>query len=90
MKIIRVSTELEITEHDFPTGTTAEQNRVLRELIGNDCRIYEHVMPERLYTMLKMSNRVSEVPGKCVSMLVDEEGLLKPNESNRELSVQDG
>ena len=66
MKIIRVSTELEITEHDFPTGTTAEQNRVLRELIGNDCRIYEHVMPERLYTMLKMSNRISEIPGKCV------------------------
>ena len=40
-------------------------------------------MPDRLYTVLKMSNRVSEVPGKCVSMLVDEEGLLKPNKLNR-------
>ena len=74
MKIIRVSTDLEITVHDFPTGTTAEQNQAIRELIGNDCRLYEHVMPDRLYTVLKMSNRVSEVPGKCVSMLVDEEG----------------
>ena len=83
MKIIRVSTDLEITVHDFPTGTTAEQNQALRELIGNDCRLYEHVMPDRLYTVLKMSNRVSEVPGKCVSMLVDEEGLLKPNKLNR-------
>lgn len=83
MKIIRVSTDLEITVHDFPTGTTAEQNQAIRELIGNDCRLYEHVMPNRLYTVLKMSNRVSEVPGKCVSMLVDEEGLLKPNKLNR-------
>ena len=34
------------------------------ELIGNDCRIYEHVMPERLYTNLKMKNRP-------MSMMID-------------------
>ena len=46
MKIIRITTDLEMTVHDFPEGTHEEQNHELRELIGNDCRIYEHVMPE--------------------------------------------
>ena len=54
MKIIRITTDLEMTVHDFPEGTHEEQNHELRELIGNDCRIYEHVMPERLYTNLKI------------------------------------
>ena len=39
-------------------------------------------MPERLYTSLKMKNRPTKVPGQCVSMLIDEEGLLKPNHAN--------
>lgn len=82
MKIIRITTDLEMTVHDFPEGTHEEQNHELRELIGNDCRIYEHVMPERLYTNLKMKNRPTKVPGQCVSMLIDEEGLLKPNHAN--------
>ena len=47
MKIIRITTDLEMTVHDFPEGTHEEQNHELRELIGNDCRIYEHVMPEK-------------------------------------------
>ena len=55
MKIIKISTELEMTIHDFPEGTMREQNKVLCELIGNGCDIVEHVMPKRLYTMLKMS-----------------------------------
>lgn len=70
MKIIRITTDLEMTVHDFPEGTHEAQNHVLRELIGNDCRIYEHVMPERLYTSLKMKNRPTKVPGQCVSMLI--------------------
>lgn len=82
MKIIRITTDLEMTVHDFPEGTHEAQNHVLRELIGNDCRIYEHVMPERLYTSLKMKNRPTKVPGQCMSMLIDEEGLLKPNHAN--------
>ena len=35
MKIIKISTELEMTIHDFPEGTMREQNKVLCELIGN-------------------------------------------------------
>lgn len=77
MKLIKISTNLELTIHDFPTGTHGEQNEYLRELIGEDCRLYEHVMPKRLYTDLKMKNHPTKIPGQCVSMLIDEEGLLK-------------
>lgn len=59
-----------------------EQNDYLRKLIGNHCRIYEHVMPERLYTHLKMTDHPTNIPGQCVSMLIDEEGRLKPNTPN--------
>lgn len=82
MKLIRISTDLELSVHEFLTGTHSEQNDYLRELIGNKCNLYEHVMPERLYTDLKMKNRPTKVPGQCVSMLIDEEGLLKPNIPN--------
>lgn len=43
-KIIKVSTDLEVTVHDFPQGTIREQNRQLCELIGNGCEMIEHVM----------------------------------------------
>lgn len=82
MKLIRISTDLELSAHEFPAGTHSEQNDYLRELIGNKCNLYEHVMPERLYTDLKMKNRPTKVPGQCVSMLIDEEGLLKSNIPN--------
>lgn len=36
-KIIKVSTDLEVTVHDFPQGNMREQNRALYELIGNGC-----------------------------------------------------
>ena len=55
MKLIKISTDLELTVHDFPTGTHSEQNDYLRGLIGNDCELYEHVMPERLYTDIELS-----------------------------------
>ena len=82
MKIIKITTQLEMTVHEFPSGTHEEQNNKLRELIGNDCRLYEHVMPKRLYTDLKMKDRPTKIPGQCVSMLIDEEGRLKPNTPN--------
>lgn len=82
MKIIKISTELEMTIHDFPEGTMRERNKVLYELIGNGCDIVEHVMPKRLYTMLKMPSTPTRTPGECVSMLIDEEGRLKPNKAN--------
>lgn len=82
MKLIKISTDLEMTVHEFPAGAYEQQNKFLRELIGNNCDIYERVMPRRLYTDLHMKNRPTKVPGQCVSMLIDEEGLLKENESN--------
>lgn len=77
MKLIRISTDLEMTVHDFPYGSHMQQNKVLQQLIGEDCELYEHVCPRRLYTELKMRNRPTKIPGQCVSMLIDEEGLLK-------------
>lgn len=82
MKIIRITTDLEVTIHEFPEGNFFEQNQVIRELIGGDCDVYEHVRPLRLYTVLGASNCVSHIPGKCISMLVDEEGLLKSLRAN--------
>ena len=52
MKIIKVSTELEMSVHEFPEGTMREQNKALYDLIGNGCDIVEHVMPKRLYTRM--------------------------------------
>lgn len=46
-KIIKVSTDLKVTVHDFPQGTIRELNRQLCELIGNGCEMIEHVMPTR-------------------------------------------
>lgn len=77
MKIIKISTDLEMTIHEFPTGTHGEQNDYLRGLIGENCELYEHVMPARLYTELHHQNRPTKVKGQCVSMLIDEEGLVK-------------
>ena len=42
MKIIKVSTELEMSVHEFPEGTMREQNKALYDLIGNGCDIVEH------------------------------------------------
>lgn len=82
MKLIKISTDLEMTVHEFPTGSYEQQNKFLRELIGNNCDIYEHVMPRRLYTDLHMKGHPTKVPGQCVSMLIDEEGKLKENVPN--------
>lgn len=82
MKLIKVSTDLKLTVHDFPTGSYVEQNQFLRELIGNDCSIYERILPDRLYTDLRMYAYPSPIPGQCVSMLIDEEGRLKDNVPN--------
>lgn len=77
MKIIRISTDLELSVHEFPCGSYKQQNQELRDLIGGYCNIYEHVMPKRLYTELHQENRPTKIAGQCVSMLVDEEGRLK-------------
>lgn len=42
MKIIKISTGLEMSVHEFPIGTIREQNKALCELIGNSCDLVEH------------------------------------------------
>ncbi len=79
MKILKVSTDMEISAHEFPEGDYYDQNRALRALIGDDCELYQMVYPHRLYTQLHHSNKASRIPGESVFMLVDEEFLLKDN-----------
>lgn len=79
MKIIKVSTDMEISVHEFPEGDHYNQNMALRSLIGNDCELYQMVYPHRLYTQLHHSYTPSRIPGESVFMLVDEEFLLKKN-----------
>lgn len=75
MKIIRVSTENEVTTHEFPKGGYGEQLTGLKELVGDDCEIVQHVRPKRLYSLLGYST--DPYKDNCVGMLVDEEGLFK-------------
>lgn len=82
MKIIRISTDLELTTHEFLRGLYGQQNEFLRELIGNNCNIYVPVMPRRLYTDFCIKEYPTKVAGQCVIMLVDDEGGLKENKSN--------
>ena len=82
MRIIKISTDKKISVHDFPEGSYSDQNRVLKELIGPRCELFEHVMPKRLYTVLGGSNKVRKKEGSCVSMLIDEEGLYHDLEDN--------
>lgn len=82
MKIIRITASNEISVHDFPEGTYREQDRILREYIGPQCSIYEHVMPRRLYSQLGGSAEAGNEKGSCVSMLIDEEGLHNGLEEN--------
>ena len=75
-KIIKVDTDFVVTVHDFPHGD--DVMGAMCKLIGNGCRYIEHVMPKRLYNELGHSNTVDR-EGRCVSMLIDEEGALKEN-----------
>lgn len=82
MNIIRITTDNEISVHEFPEGGYREQNRALKGLIGPRCKIYEHVMPRRLYTELGGSDKFGREPGSCVAMLADEEGYYNDVECN--------
>ena len=80
-KLVRVSTDLQVTIHDYPEGSYQTQNKALRKLIGKDCDLYESVSPKRLYSRVKIGKKM-EKEGHRMVMLVDEEGLLKSLESN--------
>lgn len=81
-QIIKLSTDGTLTVHDFPTGTRSQQNEKLKALIGETCEIYERVRPFRLYSILGMTPGPTDILGQAVSMLVDEDGLLKNLEVN--------
>ena len=80
-KLVRVSTDLQVTIHDYPEGSYQIQNKALRKLIGKDCDLYESVSPKRLYSRVKIGKKL-EKEGHRMVMLVDEEGLVKSLESN--------
>ena len=80
-KLIRVSTDLQVTIHDYPEGSYQMQNGVLCKLIGDDCDLYETVKPRRLYSKVKIGKEMAKRDHQIV-MLVDEEGLLKSSEAN--------
>ena len=49
MKMIKITTDNQISVHDFPEGSFEEQNKSLRDYIGPKCELFERVMPKRLY-----------------------------------------
>lgn len=55
-KIIKVSTDLEVTVHDYPEGMLETQNRQLCELIGDGCDMVENVMYLRSCSAEKTSH----------------------------------
>lgn len=74
--LIRINTDCTVEALDFPRGTIRQQNDALQQLIG--CDILERVRPERLYSVLKAPYEIDpERPGAAVSMLVDEEFMLR-------------
>lgn len=82
MKIIRISTDNEISVHEFPEGTYREKNGELRRLIGPQCELFEHVLPKRLYSELGVPGKVLREAGGFVSMLIDGEGLYHDLDDN--------
>lgn len=79
MRIIRISTQNEISVHEYPS---IRENEILQMLIGNGCSMFECVRPRRLYQKYGAVADVTGTPGEAVAMLVDEEGLMKTNQVN--------
>lgn len=82
MKIIRITTDNEITTHEFPQGSISTVNKELYSLIGPHCDLMEHIMPKRLYQVLGASNKPNKELGSCTSMLMDEEACYHNLEVN--------
>lgn len=82
MKIIRITTDNEISTHEFPEGSISVVNSQLYDLIGPKCELMEHIMPKRLYKVLGASNKPNKELGSCTSMLMDEEACYHDLEVN--------
>ena len=57
MKMIKITTDNQISVHDFPERSFEEQNKSLRDYIGPKCELFERVMPKRLYNQGKRELR---------------------------------
>lgn len=71
--IIKVTAgnDVEVSVYEFPNGSIRDINKRLTDLLG--CDWYERIRPRRVRDNWGIHN---------ISMLVDEEGLLKPNKLN--------
>ena len=87
MKIIKITTENEITTLEFPEGDITSVNKRLYEMIGPKCELMEHVMPSRLYKILGASNRPKKEKGSCTSILMDEEAYYHRNLSEHLMQI---
>lgn len=85
MKIIKITTENEITTLEFPEGDITSVNKRLYEMIGPKCELMEHVMPSRLYKILGASNRPKKEKGNCTSILMDEEAYYHDLEEDENI-----
>ena len=77
-KLIKINTNLEITIMDFPNADWLQQHKAFCSIIGNDCGLYQIIAPKNLYEYFPVTNQAT-ADQHAVVMLVDEEGLLKPN-----------
>ena len=77
MKIIKVTTDNEVEVLDFPEGTIREELNGLTQMVGPECRLVEHVRPVKLYAVFGAPLNPTREEGSAVSMLVDEEGIIR-------------
>ena len=77
MRIIKISTDLEMKVYEYPEGDLTTQMQALQKLVGDECDCVERVRPRRLYTMLGVPRVVTTNPGECATMLVDGDGLFR-------------
>ena len=87
MKILRVTTRLEITEHELGDSVIGRHMRrkTLCDLIGKECSGYERVYPRRLYKDFNHKSNADGCdawPGVSLVMLVDESGALRGQDLN--------
>ena len=77
--VIGVTTNGEIVTLPIDWNDCLKEHDDITKFIGNNCTLYEVVRPRRLYTKLHADMMDDK---KSIVMLVDEEGLLKPNVYN--------
>lgn len=75
--IIKLSTDGNITRHEFPKGDWQDRHKTLTALIGPECDLVERVMPRGLYKVFGGPFGKGEV---C--MLVDESGWYHDLKAN--------